>query len=495
MKMKKELAHIERKISKQIGCENVDHFPNDIITFAEQLIVLEDGSPLKLQEHQKRILKAAFTPDENSKLPYSTVIYSAPKKSGKTAINAIVILWFAFTIDFPNEILIAANDLEQSQGRVFRAAKKMLEANPILINQTGKITAYEIVLKNGTEIRALSSDYQGAAGSNHGLASFDELWGYVSERSRRLYEELTPVPTRKNSIRLVTTYAGFQGESELLEDLYRRGLAGEQIFDDLPVFINGDLFTYWDNEPRMPRQTEEYYESQLKQLRPNTFLRLHKNQWVSGESSFFDMDKFDRCVDPSHKPPLPSNDVVLFVGIDASIKKDRSAIVSVYWHPEFENMLCLGPKRFWQPSSEDPLDLEKTLEKYLLEVSKHYPIGAIYYDPFQFHRSAMTLEKEGLILNEFPQTVPNLTAMGQNLYDLIEFGNLKMYPDGELRKEAIMAVGKEGGRGIRIVKEKAIHKIDQIIALAMACYGAVQNPVYQNLYVVTPPLSEGIVDI
>ena len=44
---------------------------------------------------------------------------------------------------------------------------------------------------------------------------------------------MVPVPTRKISIRLTVTYAGFEGESKLLEDLYRRGLAGEQIAPDL----------------------------------------------------------------------------------------------------------------------------------------------------------------------------------------------------------------------------------------------------------------------
>jgi len=98
----------------------------------------------------------------------------------------------------------------------------------------------------------------GAAGSNHGLVSYDELWGYTSESSIRLWEELTPVPTRRNSIRLVTTYAG---ESGLLWDLYRQVGSkdkhpdgqGERLHPDLPIYANRDarIFAYWDHEPRM----------------------------------------------------------------------------------------------------------------------------------------------------------------------------------------------------------------------------------------------------
>ncbi|MGE5443328.1 MAG: terminase TerL endonuclease subunit [Ignavibacteriales bacterium] len=495
MNLKRELTRIKRQADKKSNPTGISNFPGALVSFAEELIILEDGSPIRFEDHQKRILSAAFTPDEVGRLPYKTVIYSAPKKSGKTAINAIVTLWFGYTIDPPNEILIAANDLEQSQGRVFRAARRIIEFNPILLSYTEKITANEILLKNRTTITALANDYAGAAGANQGLSSFDELWGYVSERSRRLYEELTPVPTRKNSIRFITTYAGFEGESELLEDLYKQGLKGKRIFDDLPVYVNGDLFMYWDHEPRMSWQTEKYYESQRSQPRPNTFLRLHCNQWVSGESSFFDMDRWDNCVDSQHKPPMPSNDIILYVGVDTSTKKDRAAVVTVYWDPLDSTKLCLSPKRFWQPTPDDPLDLEETLEKYLIELARNYPLGEILYDPFQFHRSATTLAKEGLMLTEFPQTIPNLTAMSQNLYDLIEFGKLKLYADRELRREATMAVGKETGRGLRIVKEKSTHKIDQIVAMAMACYSATRNPVVESIFEVQEPRELGVFEL
>jgi hypothetical protein len=45
--------------------------------------------------HQREILELAFTFDENGRLPYDTVIYSCPKKSGKTTLNAALTLWWA----------------------------------------------------------------------------------------------------------------------------------------------------------------------------------------------------------------------------------------------------------------------------------------------------------------------------------------------------------------------------------------------------------------
>jgi hypothetical protein len=123
-----------------------------------------------------------------------------------------------------------------------------------LSTEAASITGNQITLNNGTIVTAIPVDYSGEAGANQGLVSHDELWGLVTELQRRLYDELTPVPTRKNSIRLITTYAGFEGESALLEDLYH------QIFDeqhnvkkevsqplgqDFPAYAKGDLFVYW----------------------------------------------------------------------------------------------------------------------------------------------------------------------------------------------------------------------------------------------------------
>jgi hypothetical protein len=110
----------------------------------------------------------------------------------------------------------------------------MLDPRRTRQSRLAKITANQILFPStGATITALASDYASAAGANPTITVFDELWAYTSERSRRLWDEMVPVPTRKISVRLTVTYAGFEGESELLEDLYKRGLTGEEIAPDL----------------------------------------------------------------------------------------------------------------------------------------------------------------------------------------------------------------------------------------------------------------------
>jgi phage terminase large subunit-like protein len=451
--------------------------PVDLCRFIDSFAICEDGQPLHLEEHQRRILGEAFRFEADGRLKYRTIIYSSPKKSGKTAINALGCLWWAFCIQPPDEIIIASNDLDQAVSRVYDSARGFVERNPAL-RAEANITRNLITLDNGTTIKAIPSDYTGEAGANQGLTSLDELWGAMSERSRRLYEELTPVPTRKNSIRFISTYAGWEGESLLLEELYQRVFdkqgnvkpdVGRPLGEDFPVYTVGDLFMYWDHEARMPWQTPEYYASQRADLRLNTFLRLHENRWVSNESSLFDLAEWDACVDPDHRPPLPNSRLPIYVGADASVKKDRSAVVSVY---RDGNMVCLGPFITWQPSRDDPMDFESSIEAYIKSLASNYSVMEVRYDPYQLHRSATTLRAEGINMVEWPQTVGNMTDCGQALWDAVRHRTLRLYHDDELRKEASFAVGKETPRGMRIIKEKSSHKIDSIISLAMAFHAA-----------------------
>ncbi len=455
--------------------------------WAEHFITLADGSKIKLMDHQKRILDHCFTPDARGKLPYETIIYSAVKKSGKTAVSAMVVDYWAFNNNH-DEIIIAANKRDQATSKALKEARGFIDRNKALKGEVVRSSDERLELKNGTIITAIPNDGPaGEAGSNHGLTVWDELWGFVSERDRLLYEELTPVPTRLNSIRFISTYAGWSGQSKLLEGLYHEIFDDNDevkpgvtrpLGDDLPCYARGNLFVYWDHQPRMPWQVPAYYESQRQQLRANTYLRIHENRWVSNESSLFDMDKWDACVDPGHHPPMPNKGIALFVGVDASLKKDRSAVVSVY--KDEDGRILLGPKRFWQPSKANPMDLEATMEAFLLELYHGYRLQTVRYDPYQFHRSAMTLRNKGLPMQEYAQTTGNLTDMGQNLYDLVEYGNIILYACKDLRYEATCAVAKETERGFQITKVKSSQKIDEIVALAMAALPAAKQQVFSG---------------
>jgi hypothetical protein len=194
------------------------------------------------------------------------------------------------------EATICANDYEQAQARVFTMIRRIIECSPLL-RVEAKLTQDRVTFPTfGAVISAIASDYAGAAGGNQNISVFDELWGYVSERSRRLWDELIPPPTRKIACRLTTTYAGFENESQLLEELYRRGLQQPLVGTDL---YGGDgLLMFWAM-PIAPWQDERWLAEMRRSLRPNAYARMIENCFVSSESTFVNMSWYDQCAMPT----------------------------------------------------------------------------------------------------------------------------------------------------------------------------------------------------
>jgi phage terminase large subunit-like protein len=370
------------------------------------------------------------------------------------------------------EALCAANDQEQAVSRVFQAIARIIEASPLL-RDSAKITAnrIEFTATNATII-AIASDYAGAAGSNPSIVCFDELWAYTSEKSRRLWDELVPVPTRKVSVRLTVTYAGFEGESETLEELYKRGIQGEEI---APSFYRSKgMLMFWSHRPIAPWQTPEWVEQMRDQLRPAAFIRQIENRFVSSESGFVDPEWWAGCVDADLRPELAAPSLEAWVGIDASVKRDSTAIVVVSYDYKSKRVR-LAWHRIFQPSSEDPLDFEVTIEKTLLELHRRFYLRQVRFDPYQLVAVAQRLALAGLPMLEFAQTQGNLTEASNNLFELIKGRNLWIYPDDEIDLAIQRAVAVETSRGWRISKAVQSHKIDFVVALAQAALGAVQG--------------------
>jgi hypothetical protein len=269
---------------------NRDRWRRDPVAFIREVLVNpENNKPFELYPEQERFIRLAFTVTPEGGLPYVELLFSGPKKSGKTALAAMLGIYVIVVLGGNYaEVYCVANDFEQASSRVFQAITRIIQASPLLRN-SAKNTSNKIEFEaTGATITAIASDYADAAGANPTITVFDELWGYVSERSQRLWDEMVPVPTRKISVRLTVTYAGFTGESTLLEGLYKRAMAGEQIGPDL--YRAGGMLAYWTHQCHAPWQRKPGWIEQMReQLRPNAFLRLIENRWVSSESSFVDM--------------------------------------------------------------------------------------------------------------------------------------------------------------------------------------------------------------
>jgi phage terminase large subunit-like protein len=431
----------------------------------------ETGKPFELLLAEREFMRHAFMLDRNGRLLYPEMAYGAPKKSGKTTLAALIVLVMVLLRNDGRfgEAYVIANDLEQAQSRVFMVCRRIVEASPLL-RPEAKITTDRITFPAlEASIVAIASDAASAAGGNPTISCFDELWGYVSERSRRLWDEMITSPARKISCRLVVSYAGFSGESLLLEELHNRGSALPEIGPSLRAG-DGMLFA-WHTTPVAPWQDERWLAEMRRSLRPSAYARMIENRFVSAESRFVDLDHWDACV-RAVTPLVRDTELPIWVGVDASTKRDSTAVVAVAYQHQHVRLVA---HRVFTPKPENPLNFELTIERTLREWHGRFRLRQVLFDPYQMASVAQRLAGEGIPIEEYPMTVSNLTAATSNLFDLISQHQLILYPDADMRLAVARAIIVESARGWRLDKLKQSHKIDVVVALSMAALAAVRT--------------------
>ena len=490
--------------------------PNRVPTYAENnpvewgeknfYIPSENNAPtlIKFLPHQKTIMRLFFDPKIATSLTnspnFQTLVYSTIKKSGKTAIAALVSRWITETWGNHAEVFSLANDLEQARGRIYQAAINSIELDPRYHRaDRGIAQLWRIIERQATHLpthstlKAVSSDYKGEAGSNPTATFWSELWGYETEASLRLWEELTPVPTRPRSIRYVETYAGYEGESSILNDLEDRiKKEGRQLtLDDfqslgftqddwpfpedqpLPFYVHAPTrtFAYWDTGTiarRMPWQTPQYYLTQQGELRPSAFDRLHLNIRVSNADEFVPDEWWGRL---AVEVPLPDANTPLIVGADASVTGDCTALVAVSRDPDDPKNVLQRLCQVFTPTPGHPLDYSATIEPTLRDWAKRYNIVQIAYDEFQLHDLMTRLRNDAVAwARKFGQTQDRLVA-DKALYDMIRDQRIHHTGDPILAEHLLNCAAKvpaDDNTRLRLVKKSRKSKIDAAVALSMA---------------------------
>ena len=102
----------------------------------------------------------------------------------------------------------------------------------------------------------------------------------------------------------------------MLFELYKRGL---QLPELGPNLRGGDgLLMAWHHEPIAPWQTQEWMDECRRSLRPNQYLRMIENSFVTSESNFIEMSAWDRCVNQNLGAVPHDRTLPVYVGVDAS---------------------------------------------------------------------------------------------------------------------------------------------------------------------------------
>jgi phage terminase large subunit-like protein len=460
---------------------------------SKNYFIPETRRAINLLPHQASIIDYALDINKN----FTTIIYSTVKKSGKTAVAGAIGRYLAENSGYRAEILTVANDEAQARARSYTSILSSIELTPgfnrsrnLLPGQWKIIEKQAIHIPTNSIIRAIANDSEGEAGGNPVASIWTEIWGLKTDKDRRLWAELTPVPTRERSLRIIETYAGYSDESKILLEVYKRGLEGRRLtHDDInwpfqdqpPIYVNekARIFMYWDTgvtARRMPWQINaaatEYYAEQAESLTESEFDRFHNNNWITSTSPFIRIEWWRACREelPELSPTTPC-----VLGVDASVSGDCTSIVLVSRHPDpARNLHDVALRRFkvWAPPKHGTINLQK-VEDEIREWCKRYNIVQIAYDQFQLHHMMGRLTDDAVAwCFSFGQQSPRAIADKQ-LYDLIlhrriaHNGNLEFedFIQNAAAKGEIDAIEK-----MRIVKKAEGMPVDPVVALSMASY-------------------------
>jgi len=179
----------------------------------------------------------------------------------------------------------------------------------------------------------------------------------------------------------------------------------------------------WDDMRRLAKKAKEQVAA-----RPNFFTK-HLNIWVTAESAWMDMDRWERCNDIA-----PDDELInwpLWVGIDLANKIDICAAVKTWLSP---NGHTHSKSKFWLPEGRletAPKHISELYRKWAdagyLELTdgdvidhgyikaeveawvKGESLKEIAFDPWSATQFSLALAEEGLPLVEVAQTVKNLS--------------------------------------------------------------------------------------
>ena len=481
---------------------------------------------IRLADHQRKIVNEALSKKANGHFRYSTVIYSAPKKSGKSALASAVALDLAESIPYA-QIYCVANDGVQSQDRLFIPIWRCLNHHQQIGSDLApsRLLLTEAYLKNYAHIKPIPVDASGEAGAEPTAIFYSELHGFIEEKKKRLYSEMTIPPTLwGRSIRWIESYAGYKGISDLLWDLYmlstREGVPHPD-FEDMKgrdgepvVWVNesAHLFCYWDTVARMPWQQgeegEEYYRQEAKLLSDSEFKRMHWNQWVSPVGAFVDSAHWEADADETI-PPLPiGSNVPVVIGIDAAISGDCAAVVAVTRHPFTPDIdIAVRYCKIFKAEPGKPIQIERDIGREIRKLSHWWNIVCVAYDHYQmegliqsYRRGEVVItaeetygmspeqiveyeeaESKAAVLWYFDFGQGNLRNVSdKELYDAILGLHVRWNPrdrdsqivdlgQGESLSIHIKQAGRtETGGKMRIVKLSDEAKVDAAVALSMA---------------------------
>jgi phage terminase large subunit-like protein len=440
-------------------------------TFLRTHIVHPDGAvagkhfELEDWQWEKQILPVYGSLNRRGRRKYTRALFGVPRWHDKSTMAAALALYHlaAEPVFGAEEYAVATT--QQQAGIVFRKARRMALADPLLARVLDTKRAIIEVRETGATFQAMPHDADTAQGYHPAFAAIDEL--HVHKTEGMLNAMISGSAGFPEPLILVITTAG-EKRSGVWWETRRR-------WKDDP-----NAYLYWvgasdsddATDPDVWRKanpaswiTDEILQRQFHSLPLAEFERYHLNRAPQkGRAAIFTEQHWAACgALPVIDPERPC-----VIAVDASLRRDHTAVVlDQFDEQKRHNVLCFTFTAEDDDSIMGAIDHDE-VGNLLRELASAYKVRRVPCDRAYFVLTMRQLLAEGLPIEEFPQTHQNMARACQRMYDAVTEGRMAHGNDPVLAGHVMDAAVKETSFGWRITKADAAAHIDAAVALAMA---------------------------
>ena len=481
----------------------------DVIEFVETCLFVPEGkhvgAPLRLLDWQKAFLRLVYDNPAGTR----RAILSMPRKSGKTALSAALLLAHLCgppAHNRPNSQLFSAAQSRDQAGLIFALASKMVRMNKDLASAiTIRETAKELLCPElGTKYKALSAEASTAFGLSPALTIFDEL-GQVRGPRSSLYEALETATAAQESPLSIIISTQAPSDADLLSILIDDALAGHDPrtvvklytapseldpFAEATIRLANPAFTAFQNGQEVLAMAAD---AKRMPAREAEYRNLILNQRIETTNPFIAPAVWSACGDPVGS----LEGVPLYGGLDLSSTTDLTALVLIGWR---DGKWRVQPT-FWLPieglrdkatADRVPYDewhargfLQATpgktvsyefVARHLRGLFRRYNIQKLAFDRWNFRHLKPWLLQAGfpeqMIVDRFVEFGQGMQSMSPALRDLEQALIENQLAHGGHPLLAMCAASSvvvfDDAKNRKLSKKKSTGRIDGMVALAMA---------------------------
>ncbi len=294
------------------------------------------GKPIVLRDWQKEILCGIY--DSDPKL--RRAIISFPRKNGKTALSAMLLLLHLVGPEHKvNSQLYSAAQSRDQAAILFALAAKMVRMNEFLSSfVVVRDHAKQLFCpERGTLYRALSADASTAYGLSPAFVVHDEL-GQVRGPKSDLYEALETAAAAQESPLsiIISTQSPTDGDllSLLIDDAKNNGSKRTKLWlwsapdeaDPFEVDVIKACNPAFGDFQNAEEVIEQASSAKRMPTRENAYRNLILNQRISVFSPFLSRSVFESC----NSGPADISGAEVWGGLDLSAKTDLTAFVLIW---------------------------------------------------------------------------------------------------------------------------------------------------------------------